>query len=341
MKFGLLSVCCLIVSLVAGTSGVAFAQEGMEGRWLLTETVDERDFASWLRVTRQPGLHWKALYLHRGGHPLPANVTVDGNRIQVQVVPESHYSGRQDVRWPALTGTLEDDKLTGTGTDRRGNTFSWVAERAPERLEGSDRKVEWGEPIKLISPDLSGWETLGTRESQWVFENGLMVNQATGANIRTTEEFRDFRLHVEFRIPEGSNSGIYLRGRYETQVADDYGKEPYTRMVGGIYGQIAPVINATMPAGEWNVLDVTLIGYRVTIHLNGQTTVDGQLIGGITGGALNSDERAPGPIMLQGDHGPVQYRNIVLTPALPAEKEETPEESETEAPPAPSETRQR
>ena len=120
---------------------------------------------------------------------------------------------------------------------------------------------------------------------------------------------------VEFKIPPESNSGIYLRGRYETQVADDYGKEPYIRMVGGIYGQIAPLVNACKPAGEWNVLDATLVGYRVTILLNGQTTVDGQLIDGITGGALSADERAPGPIMLQGDHGQVSYRNIVLTPA--------------------------
>ena len=142
-----------------------------------------------------------------------------------------------------------------------------------------------------------------------------MVNPESGANIRTVAEFRDFKLHAEWKIPEGSNSGIYLRGRYETQVNDDYGKEPYSRGVGGIYGFVTPTVNAVKPAGEWNTVDVTLIGYRVTVVVNGETTIDGQLIDGITGGALDANETGPGPIMLQGDHGAVYYRNIVLTPA--------------------------
>jgi hypothetical protein len=268
-------------------------------------------------VTHQEGQNWKALYLHRGGHPLPAEVRIDGNQIHVQVVPESHYSGPARARWPTLTGSLTGGKLRGTGTDRRGNQFSWEGVPAPERLEGIGMEPTWGDPVRLFNgQDLTGWETLGSRESRWKVIDGILTNEDNGANLRTTQEFRDFKLHVEFMIPKGSNSGIYLRGRYETQVADEYGKEPYIRMVGGIYGQIAPLVNATKPAGEWNVLAVTLLGYRVTIELNGQTTTDGQIISGITGGALDSDEGAPGPIMLQGDHGPVHYRNIVLIPAI-------------------------
>jgi hypothetical protein len=141
------------------------------------------------------------------------------------------------------------------------------------------------------------------------------VNEGTGANIRTVDEFRDFKIHIEFKIPAKSNSGIYLRGRYETQVADTYGQEPHSRAVGGIYGFVTPTVNAAKPAGEWNTVEATLIGYRVTVVVNGQTTIDGQLIDGITGGALDTNETAPGPIMLQGDHGTVSYRNIVLTPA--------------------------
>jgi hypothetical protein len=176
--------------------------------------------------------------------------------------------------------------------------------------------VQWGEPIHLFNgQDLSGWETVGSRESKWKAEDSVLVNEDTGANIRTTEEFRDFKLQIEFRIPKGSNSGIYLRGRYETQVADNYGQEPFSRGVGGVYGHLTPTVNAAKPAGEWNTVEATLIGYRVTIVVNGQVTIDGQLIPGITGGALDSNEAEPGPIYLQGDHGPVYYRNIVLTPA--------------------------
>ena len=293
------------------------AQGALEGRWLITEHSGDRTWASWLRVTHQAGQDWKALYLHRGGHPLPCEVRVDGDDIRVRMIPESGSSPDAMAHWPTLSGTLEDDRLEGTGTDTQGHTFRWQADRAPDRLEGQDRSIAWGEPIRLFNGhDLDGWQTVErNRESRWTVADGVLLNETTGANLRTTREFRDFRLHAEFRIPAESNSGIYLRGRYETQVADDYGKEPFIRMVGGIYGQIAPLVNACRPAGEWNVLDVTLVGYRVTILLNGQTTVDGQLIDGITGGALNADERAAGPILLQGDHGRVSYRNIVLTPA--------------------------
>ena len=79
--------------------------------------------------------------------------------------------------------------------------------------------------------------------------------------------------------------------------------------------QITPTVNACKPAGEWNTVEATLIGYRLTIAVNGQVTINGKLIPGITGGALSIEESGPGPIMLQGDHGPVSYRNIVLTPA--------------------------
>jgi hypothetical protein len=144
---------------------------------------------------------------------------------------------------------------------------------------------------------------------------GMLVNEASGANIRTEAAYRDFKLHLEFKIPEKSNSGIYLRGRYETQVADLFGEPAHNRSVGGIYGRLAPTENRVKPAGEWNIVDVVLIGYRVTLEVNGATTIDGKLIPGITGGALDVNETEPGPIMLQGDHGSVTYRNIILTPS--------------------------
>ncbi len=316
MKRTALEICCLLIVFIPVLSASLLGQDMMEGRWLVTEKAGDQSYASWLRVTHQPGQDWKALYLHRGGHPLPCTVSVTGNRIEVQMVPESSYSGSPNFKWPTLAGTLENGELKGTGTDTQGKTFNWVGERAPERLEGQGRQVTWEEPIRLFNgTDLSGWQTVEKRESRWKVVDGILLNESTGANLRTTREFRDFKLHVEFKIPPESNSGIYLRGRYETQVADDYGKEPFNRMVGGVYGQIAPLVDACNRAGEWNVLDATLVGYRVTIMLNGQTTVDGQLIDGITGGALSADERAPGPIMLQGDHGQVSYRNIVITPA--------------------------
>ena len=142
------------------------------------------------------------------------------------------------------------------------------------------------------------------------------MNEDSGSDLVTEASFQDFQLHAEVMVPEGSNSGIYLRGRYEVQVQDDYGKEPHTRGMGGIYGQVTPAENASLPAGEWQTFDITLVGRTVTVVLNGKTIIDKKEIPGTTGGALDSREAEPGPIFLQGDHGRILYRNLVLTPAL-------------------------
>ena len=305
----------LLFSILFSSTGFATAQ-GLQGRWNITEESGAHRFSSWLEVT-QAGSGWKGRFLHRGGHALAAGVTVRGDDFSVTMIPEGASARRPDRRAARLEGRLQNGKLSGTGTDRRGNYFKWTAVRAPDRLAGSNRKVEWQKPIELFDgKSLNGWKTIGgSRPSKWKAVNGVLVNQDTGANLRTAEEFRDFRLHVEFKIPKGSNSGVYLRGRYETQVADSYGQPPHSRGVGGIYGLVTPTVNASHPAGEWNVLEATIVGYRVTIVVNGQTTIDAKLVDGITGGALDVNETAPGPIMLQGDHGAVYYRNIILTPA--------------------------
>ena len=131
----------------------------------------------------------------------------------------------------------------------------------------------------------------------------------------TDRKFTDFKLHAEFRYPKGSNSGVYLRGRYEVQIVDDYGEAADSHGSGGIYGFLTPSVNAAKKPGEWQTLDVTLVGRVVTVVLNGERVIDRQTIPGITGGALDSNEGEPGPIFLQGDHGPVDFRNLSLTPA--------------------------
>ncbi len=295
---------------------VLSAPDGFEGRWNLTERGESRSFASWLEITRD-GSDWRGKFLHRGGHPMPADIEVQEDTLRVTMRPPEGAAVRPDARFPTLTGRLDGNTLRGTGSDRRGESFTWTGARAPDRREGSDREVIWGEPIEVFNGrDLTGWIPVEEhRENHWRAVDGNLVNEGSGANLRTVEEFRDFKLRLEWKIPPGNNSGVYLRGRYETQVADDYGKEPFSRGVGGVYGQLAPSVNPARPAGEWNTMEATLVGYRLTLVVNGRTTIDGEYIPGITGGALDSDEAAPGPILLQGDHGPAYYRNIVLTPA--------------------------
>ena len=117
----------------------------------------------------------------------------------------------------------------------------------------------------------------------------------------TEHKFTDFKLHTEYRYPKGSNSGVYLRGRYEVQIEDDHGDVADSHGSGGVYGFLTPAVNAAKKPGEWQTLDVTLVGRVVTVELNGERVIDRQTIPGITGGALDGNEGEPGPILLQGD----------------------------------------
>lgn len=104
------------------------------------------------------------------------------------------------------------------------------------------------------------------------------------------------------------------------QVVDSNDPEPHPSDMGAVYGFLVPNENAVTGAGTWQTFDITLVGRRVTVVLNGKPIIVDQTIPGITGGALDSDEGAPGPIFLQGDHGTVSYRNIVITPAVDGAK---------------------
>jgi 3-keto-disaccharide hydrolase len=112
---------------------------------------------------------------------------------------------------------------------------------------------------------------------------------------------------------KGSNSGIYLRGRHEVPIEDNAGEEPDNHKIGGLYGFLTPRVNAGKKAGKWQKLEVTLVGREVTVILSGEWVIDRQTIPGITGGALDSDEGKPGPILLQ-------FRKVTLTVAHADEK---------------------
>ncbi len=141
---------------------------------------------------------------------------------------------------------------------------------------------------------------------------------ATNANLRTDREFRDFQLHIEYRLPQqvGGNSGIYLRGLYEVQVTHRDSRMQGINGPGAVFGRIAPLENAGKPAGEWETLDITLVDRHITVVLNEKKVIENQPVAGPTGGALLFDVTAPGPIFLQGDHTSVEYRNVILRPVV-------------------------
>jgi hypothetical protein len=119
---------------------------------------------------------------------------------------------------------------------------------------------------------------------------------------------------VDFRIIHNSNSGIGLRGRYEIQIQDDYGKPLNSHMSGALYSRVTPSVNACKPAGEWQSYDIRLVGRQVTVVFNGIKVIDKGEVEGLTAIAENADEGEPGPFILQGDHSYVEVKNFVVTP---------------------------
>jgi hypothetical protein len=210
--------------------------------------------------------------------------------------------------------TVSGDSLSGEITPPTGTKIRISGVRAPS-LERAHAPA-WGKELDLLAGGIAAWrlEDPGGKDN-WEIVNGELVNSASGTNLITRDLFTDFKLHLEVIVPRGGNSGIYLRGRHEVQVEDSYGRQPSNRGMGGIYGQVTPLANPARPAGEWQTFDVTLVGRRVTVVLNGVTIHDNAEIPGTTGGALDSREGDPGPIMLQGDHGPIRYRNLRIIPA--------------------------
>jgi hypothetical protein len=280
------------------------------GRWDLTVHYPTKDSPSWLEVELSGNHTLVGRFVASGGSARPiSHVFFAHNKMHFSIPPQWEKEGN-DVM---IEGALQGDSLTGTITSTDGKINNWSGVRAP--LLKRQGEPVWGEPIKLFNGvDMSGWHPSGAT-NQWIVVNGVMTSPHSGSNIITDKTFTDFKLHIEFRYPKESNSGVYLRGRYEVQIEDDKGMEPNSHLLGGVYGFLTPNEMVAKDAGEWQTYDITLFGRLVTVEANGKVIICNQLIPGITGGAINSKEGEPGPVYLQGDHGPVEFRNIVITPA--------------------------
>jgi hypothetical protein len=290
------------------------ASDALLGRWDLVVQRGTQTAPSWLEVERSGTATLVGQFVGSGGSARPiAKIEFTEGTFRFAIPPQWD----SDPRDITFEGRLEGDRITGSMTAGDGQKVTWSGTRAPSLRRSG--KPAWGEPVPLFDgKSLEGWQPVGRRGSQWRAVDGILQNANSGSNLVSVRKFDDFKLHLEFRVPKGANSGVYLRGRYELQVDDAAGLEPSSHHLGGLYGFIAPSENAARAAGEWQSMDVTLVGRMLTYELNGTTVICNREIPGITGGALDSAEGEPGPLLLQGDHGPVDYRNIVITPARTA-----------------------
>ena len=321
-----------IVALL--TTSLVAAESPFVGRWALTIPGGG---AGWLGIT-QDGAQLKGSILWGGGSVLPVTSTkVEGDTLIVTRVNESRQKdadGKTVVKktTETITAKLDGDKMklttstTGDDGKVRGRAANFTGQRIPPVPPAPDlAKVKFGAPISLFNgKDLSGWKTIGKDPNAWKVVDAMLVNDAVQepgkhksyANLRTEREFEDFNLQLEFRVPKNGNSGVYLRGIYEVQVADSFGRKNDSHNCGALYSRIMPSENVSKAPGEWQTFDITLVDRHLTVIHNGKKTIDNQPVLGCTGGALWSDESRPGPIYLQGDHDSVDYRNMILRPVV-------------------------
>jgi len=311
----------LLVTCAAVIVLPALAKNPFAGRWDIVVTPQANaqpapknpqalnPYPDWMEVVEKDGGTTIRIQPRSGGAREVKDFKLEGSHLSLNMaVPNS--------KAPASTWELDVNGDKVNGKQQRGNLV--LAELSGVRAPKLDRKPPkaWTDPEPIFNGrDLTGWEPIGTAPNHWVVQNGELVNEEHGANLKTTRKFDDFKLHIEYNCPDEGNSGIYLRGRYEVQV--EYEKVDANdkfHSIGSIYSFIAPAVDLPRKPGTWETFDITLVGRHLTIVRNGVKTIDNQEIPGITGGALDSNESEPGPFYIQGDHtGGMKYRNITIS----------------------------
>lgn len=323
------SLLIAIFVLIAVSSNAQ--QKDFYGMWTLD--IDGGS-VGWLNVHEDNGF-LDAELLWRGGSVVPvADVYfVEDNTLVVTRTREMKKSeDRTHIVTQSFQFERKGDKLSGYMSEpsRDGMSLSKLKFKGWKLpLPGAAPNlstVKYGEPIQLFNgKDLTGWRLINPKQANgFKVVDGVLVNDPVNkegqrvnfGNLRTEQEFEDFKLTLEVNVPEHSNSGVYLRGMYEIQVVDSYGAELDSHNMGALYSRIKPTVAAEKKGGEWQTMEMILCDRYVTVVLNGTKIIDNQPVYGPTGGAMQADVFKPGPIYLQGDHGKVSYRNMVLTPII-------------------------
>jgi hypothetical protein len=283
--------------------------QDVAGKWNITVEMPDGEYPSWLEINKSGFNTLTGFY-----------VGIEGSSRPVSEIRYSGADGLFSFSIPPQWESLEDDLYFEFSHDRDslrgisvqdGDSISWTAVRAPGLRR--DEPPVWGEPVNLLDDDFTMWVL--PENNLFRMRDGILVNTGVGGNLVSSGKFDDFRLEAEFRYPEGSNSGIYLRGRYEVQIIDSYGQNPDNISLGSVYGFLEPSVNAALKHDEWQTMEITLAGRHITVVLNGIEIICNRPIPGTTGGAIDSNEALPGPVMIQGDHGPVEFRKFIITPS--------------------------
>ena len=310
--------------MLAGMTLLA-GDDGFNGRWNITIPKESRSRAWWLEVQGAGG-EMKGRFVGAPGggmYDIP-EISIQGGELKFVFVKKYSVPGdtggyqNTPERRGVYKARVAGGKLQGTfEVEGHPETrLEWIGEHAPVIKEKDDGTWKEGQPVELFNgKDVAGWLPMVPGKALgWSVQNGILTNSDDANNLVSEKEFWNFKLHAEYRLVPGSNSGIGLRGRYEIQIDDDHGRPSTVQGHGALYSRIAPKVNASKPPGEWQTLDITLVGRDVTVVLNGQTLIDKGLIEGLTAMAHDPHEDKPGPISVQGDHRKVEIRKLMVTP---------------------------
>jgi len=305
-------------------------EDQFNGRWDITVKGENTPRAWWLEVSGAGSENVKGKFVGAPGGQIDDIHTLSIYDSELRFTLDKHYRqvpnqnqhpSPRDPRSSTQKGLyyarLDQGKLKGTFEVEGdpGTYLEWIGVRAPAIADKDDGTWKRGEGVNLFDgKDMAGWSMIGPSHIPWSVKQGMATAGPGAADIVTDRKFWNFVLHVEFRLGVGGTSGIGLRGRYEVQIADDIGRPPSVFSNGAVYGRIAPVINASRDPGEWQTFDIRLVGRQVTVSVNGVRVIDRQTIEGLTPIAIDANEGDPGPILLQGDHGTVEFRKVVLYP---------------------------
>lgn len=300
----------------------AFAKDAdFNGRWNIAVPNHPQRRVWWLEVDGAGTPAIKGRFVGAPGGDMNAIPEISVKDNTLRFVFERAYTKKGAPSTKGVyTATIKGGELIGE-FQVEGNPASklnFLGKRAPVIKDKEDGKWKLGKPVELFNgKDLSNWSALVPGQPLgWKIENGIMKNVAGANNLVSSQTFWNFELHGEFRIGAGSNGGLGLRGRYEVQIVDDFGKAPDTHGTGALYSRIKPRENAAKKPGEWNTYDIRLVGRTVTVMVNGVTVIDRGEVEGLTAMAHDPNEAAPGPLSVQGDHGAVEIRKLTVTPLI-------------------------
>ncbi len=300
-------------------AGAAFAGDAdFNGRWVIQPEGADRDRAAWLEVSGAGTgkISGSAVGMQPGGQVDPIRgARIEDGALHFHVTRPVGRGARKRITESRTQATVDGDTIRGMSLVN-GKAIEWRGERAPKIADRDDGSWKKGKTVLLFDGiDMSRWETQHPeRTHEWSVQDGLLINSDHADMLISKDEFWNFELLVEFLVKPGMNSGVGLRGRYEIQILDDYGKPASKSGNGALYSRVPPSTNASKPAGEWQTMLVRLVGRDLTVVLNGQKVHDRTRVEGFTAMATDWREDQPGPISLQGDHGEIQIRKAAVTP---------------------------